>query len=99
MLAIVHIGTHRGDFKRQMTGMMAYTAMYAAVYFLFINRVYGVLQLFTALSIPLLHAYNGQRGNWKGMKWLFYLYYPLHLALCGLIRLALHGSAGVMIGG
>ncbi len=33
------------------------------------------------------------------MKYLFYVYYPLHLAICGLIRLELHGDIGVMIGG
>lgn len=29
---------------------------------------------------------------------VFYVYYPLHLILCGLLRLTLHGSVGVMIG-
>ena len=32
------------------------------------------------------------------MKWFFYLYYPLHLIVCGIIRIALYGNAGVMIG-
>ena len=99
MLAILEIGQHRGNFRRQMTGMMCWVALYAAVYVIFIDPVYGVLQFFTALTIPLLHRYNGQRGSWKGMKWLFYIYYPLHLFLCGLIRVALHGNIGVMIGG
>ena len=45
---------HRGDFKRQMRGMMIYVAMYAVIYALFIHPVYGVIQLFTALTIPLL---------------------------------------------
>ena len=99
VLAILEIGQHRGNFRRQMTGMMCWVALYAAVYVIFIDPVYGVLQFFTALTIPLLHRYNGQRGSWKGMKWLFYIYYPLHLFLCGLIRVALHGNIGVMIGG
>ncbi len=64
-----------------------------------IHQVYGLLQLFVALAIPLLARYNGQRGSWRGMKWFFYLYYPLHLLLCGLVRLGLHGDIGVMIGG
>ena len=91
-LAIFAIGVNRGNFKRQMLAMMAFVAMYAAVYFFFIDRVYGLLQLFVALSIPLLSCYNGQRGSWKGMKWLFYVYYPAHLVLCGLLRIALHGG-------
>lgn len=99
VLAILEIGDNRGNFRKQMTGMMTWVCMYAAVYAVFINPVYGVLQLFTALTIPLLKRYNGQRGTWKGMKWFFYVYYPLHLVICGLIRVALHGNIGVMIGG
>lgn len=98
VLAILSIGGNRGNFRKQMTGMMVWVAFYAAVYAIFIDPVYGVLQLFTALTIPLLQRYNGQRGSWKGMKWFFYGYYPLHLVACGLIRIALHGNIGVMIG-
>lgn len=99
VLAILQIGENRGCFRKQMTGMMICAAMYAAVYAIFINPVYGVIQLFVALTIPLLKIYNGERGSWKGMKWLFYVYYPAHLIVCGLIRIALHGNIGVMIGG
>lgn len=98
VLAILAISENRGNFKRQMIGMMLAVAMYSVVYFLFIDKIYGVLQLFTALSIPFLKSYNGERGDWKGMKWFFYLYYPLHLVICGIIRVLLHGSEGVMIG-
>lgn len=99
VLAILEISSHRGDFREQMQGMMKWVALYALVYAVFIHPVYGGIQLFTALTIPLLAGYNGERGQWKGMKWFFYAYYPLHLIVCGLIRLALHGNVGVMIGG
>lgn len=99
VLAIMEISTNRGNFKKQMTGMMIWSAMYAVIFFIFINPVYGVVQLFVALTIPLLKAYNGQRGSWKGMKYLFYVYYPLHLVICGIIRIALYGNVSVMIGG
>lgn len=99
VLAILQIGTNRGNFKKQMLGMMLSVSMYAAVYILFVNPVYGVLQMFVVLAIPLLKQYRGERGSWKGMKWFFYVYYPLHLIICGLIRVALHGNTGVMIGG
>lgn len=99
VLAIVGIGTNRGNFKKQMEQMMFYVFMYAAVYFIFINKLYGIIQLFVFISIPFLKAYNGQRGQWKGMKWFFYLYYPLHLVICGLIRLAVNGNIGVLVGG
>ena len=98
-MVILYIGENRGNFKKQMTRMLFWVAVYAAVYAIFIDPIYGVLQMFVALTIPLLKRYNGQRGSWKGMKWFFYLYYPLHLVVCGLIRIALHGNIGVMIGG
>lgn len=37
-------------------------------------------QWFSLLALPLLALYNGQRGK-RPMKWLFYVYYPAHLAV------------------
>lgn len=42
------------------------------------------------LTIPLLYAYRGRRG--LPMKWFFYAYYPLHIAVLGLIHLVLFGA-------
>lgn len=94
-MAIVYIGTNRGNFKKQMTSMMIWTFFYALVYFFFIDKVYAVIQLGTCLTIPLLSLYNGKRGTWKGMGKLFYAYYPAHLILCGLLRILLWGIDSV----
>lgn len=40
-----------------------------------INR--SIPFFFTLLTVPLLSSYNGRRGI--GMKWFFYIYYPLHI--------------------
>lgn len=77
--------------------MMVWVAMYAAVYF-FIDKVYSIVQRFVCLSISLLRLYNGKRGNFGAMKWLFCIYYLLHLALLGLLRLALYGNVNISIG-
>lgn len=39
----------------------------------------GGIQWFSLAAVPLLGMYNGKRGTAK-LGWLFYLYYPLHLA-------------------
>lgn len=92
-MAILAIGTNRGNFKKQMTHMMLWTVMYAIVYFFFIDKVYALIQLGTCLTIPFLRLYNGKRGSYKGMGKLFYAYYPLHLFVCGIIRVLLWGAA------
>ena len=46
------------------------------------------LQWYSLLSLPLLALYSGKRGSWK-LKYLFYLYYPLHLGALYLIKQAL----------
>lgn len=95
VMAIVSIGTNRGNFKKQMACMMLWTFFYAVVYFIFIDKVYALVQLCTCLTIPLLSLYNGKRGSWKGMGKLFYAYYPAHLFLCGLLRILLWGAESV----
>lgn len=94
-MAILYIGANRGNFKKQMTAMMVWTFFYALVYFFFIDKVYAVIQLGTCLTIPLLRMYNGERGKFKGMGKLFYVYYPAHLVICGIIRIILWGVGSV----
>ncbi len=89
-LCILSIGSNRGKPKRQIAWCLFYVAIYALVYALVLDPVYGALQLGTVLAIPLLALYGGRRGNpaLNGMlKPLFYIYYPLHLAVIGLVRL------------
>ena len=88
-MAILFMGVSRGNIKAQMQWMMVWTVVYAAVYFFFLDRVYALVQLFTCLSIPILKYYNGQRGQWRGVGKLFYVYYPAHLAILGLVRILL----------
>lgn len=48
----------------------------------------NTLQWFSLLTLPLLALYNGTRGQAK-LKYLFYIYYPAHLALIYLISLVI----------
>lgn len=98
-MAVLFLGIHHGNFRAQMMWILVWTAVYALVYFLFLDKVYGLIQLFTCLCIPLLKRYNGQRGNWKVMGKVFYAYYPAHLAALGFLRLLLWGTNFVTAAG
>lgn len=92
VMAILFMYDHRGDLKKQTLFMLLWVAVYAVVSFFFVNKTYALVQLGVVLVYPLLRRYNGQKGRAKWLKWFFYLYYPLHLFLVGLIRLALYGD-------
>lgn len=89
-LCILAFGTNRGKFKTQMLWMVLYVAIYAAIYFFAIDKVYGLLQMAVVLAIPIMMMYSGQRGRSPSvnniMKWLFYIYYPLHLFVIGCLQ-------------
>lgn len=58
--------------------------MAAAIGLLPLAITHGYWQWTSFLALPLLALYNGQRGKAK-LKYLFYIYYPLHLvALYGI---------------
>ena len=90
----VFIYLNRDSFKKQALSIVIWSMFYTIVYFIAIDKLYGILQMFTVLSIPILKEYNGERGKWIGMKWLFYIYYPAHLFVIGIIRV-LMGSNGI----
>lgn len=46
----------------------------------FLSMDLGCNQFWSLLAVPLLLLYSGKRGKWK-MKYFFYVFYPLHLAL------------------
>lgn len=89
-LWILAFGTNRGNFRVQMLWMVFYVTLYAVVYFFAIDKLYGLIQMAVVLAIPLLAMYNGQKGGAGKAnpiaKWLFYIYYPLHLFLIGWIQ-------------
>lgn len=89
-LCVLAFGTNRGKFKIQMLWMIFYVAIYSVVYFFALDKVYGLVQMAVVISIPVLLLYNGQRGKSQKvnriLKWSFYIYYPLHLFIIGVIQ-------------
>ena len=92
VMAIVSMYSHRGNLKRQIGNMMFWVIIYSVVSYFCVNKVYALIQLGVIFVYPLLRQYNGQKGTANWMKWFFYLYYPAHLVIVGLIRLAIYGD-------
>ena len=65
---LIYVGRNRAEKLMMASAGLAMVAMYGYP-----------LQWYALFSIPLLALYNGQRGKYK-LKYLFYIYYPLHLA-------------------
>jgi hypothetical protein len=86
VLAIVGMYKQRGNVKGQMLKIIQCVFLYALVSFFFVSKGYALVQIGILLVYPVLKLYNGERGKIKWMRWLFYVYYPLHLIIIGLIR-------------
>ena len=95
-LCVLAFGTNRGNFKKQIIYMILFVSMYSIVYFFALDKIYGIIQMAVVLSIPIIMMYNGQLGKNKRvnkiMKYFFYLYYPLHLFIIGLIQVVFLNS-------
>lgn len=96
VMAIVFMYSNRGNLKKQIGWMMFWVVIYAVVSFFCVDKLYAVVQLGVILVYPLLSQYNGQKGKANWMKWLFYLYYPAHLIIVGVIRLLVYGDVPLL---
>lgn len=47
---------------------------------LFLARSIGGIQIYALLALPLLYCYSGRRGK-GNLKYFFYIFYPVHLAV------------------
>ena len=88
-LAVLYMGINRGNFKKQMLCLVLCIAIYSTVYFIFLNKVYGLLQMMIVLAIPVLYQYNGQRGRVINIKKPFHSFPFAHMVLLGIIRIFL----------
>ncbi len=79
--------TSRNDRKGQIKAYMVIVGIYMASAIVFViqdsQRWYeGICQIGLLLVIPILIVYNGESSNRTLVnKWIFYLFYPLHLLL------------------
>lgn len=68
LMIILTMYEHRGNLNRQMKNILFWTLIYSLVSFLFVNKVYGVIQLCVVIVYPILKMYNGQKGKAKWLK-------------------------------
>lgn len=96
VLAIIGIYRNRGNLKKQTIAMMMWVLLYAVVSFFFVSKIYGIIELFVILVYPFMKRYNGQRGKAMWLKWFFYIYYPAHLIIIGIIRMVMYGNVSIL---
>ena len=92
ILFILAFASNRGNFKKQIFWFIIIT-MIMCILMGFDNVLsaqpwYRSLFIIgVVLAIPLLHRYNGQLGKrGKFNKWFFYIFYPLHLVILGILK-------------
>jgi hypothetical protein len=96
VLAIIGIHRNRGNLNKQTLIMMLWVLLYAAISFFFVNKTYGIVSLFAFLVYPLMKQYNGERGKAGWLKWFFYIYYPAHLVIIGILRIMMYGDISIL---
>lgn len=97
VLAILGMYRERGNLERQMRKMIPWVFVYALVSYFFVSKTYAFVQVGVLMVYPILKMYNGARGNAAWMKWFFYAYYPLHLAVIGILRLMIYGDTNICL--
>ena len=101
VLFVLAFGLNFGAFRRQ-----ALWYVLAAAIFILSDVAYtlsdggpiyiALYELGLFLPLPLLALYNGKKANekapaWTANKWLFYVIYPLHLAVLGFLHYKIAG--------
>ena len=96
VMAILSMYSNRGNLKKQIISMSFWIIIYAVISYLFVSKTYGLITLAVILAYPLLNFYNGEKGKLNWMKWFFYLYYPLHLVIIGILRITIYGNIPIL---
>lgn len=92
VMAILFMYSNRGNLKKQIISMCFWCLIYAIVSYFFVSKAYGLITLAVVLVYPLLNNYDGEKGKLSWMKWFFYVYYPLHLVVIGILRIIIYGN-------
>lgn len=92
VLWVLVFGANHDKFKNQIVGFLLVSMiLILKPILMLVNIIDGVwweqiYQFGLLLAIPLLSQYNNKLGKYKNIKWMFYIFYPLHLLILGCIR-------------
>ena len=95
ILMTLNFARHRENFKKLAIGHILISVFTILILGGLTGNISGMLfQLGMVLALPLIYFYNGQKGefsvkHYKFSKWLFYVFYPAHLIVLGIIKLYL----------
>lgn len=91
VLWILYFGIYRGDFRRQMIAfsligcLLWVPGVVSAVLYDISTLPWQACMFGIYLVIPLLSLYRQERGRSKVLKHFFYVFYPLHMLVLGLL--------------
>ncbi|MGL4740239.1 MAG: TraX family protein [Sarcina sp.] len=92
VLWVVIFGVYHNDLKKQFVGFTLVAMPLLIGVFITLADQSGIwwrqiFQLGIFLSLPLIALYNGKRGSISVInKWVFYAFYPIHLAILAFIK-------------
>lgn len=92
VLWVFFMGIYHDNFKKQMIALAAVGLFFNGGYILMMalfdvrNWWSSLCQLGIVFAIPILSMYNGKLGKSKRFKWVFYIFYPLHLFILGYLK-------------
>lgn len=89
---IILFDRYRGDFKKQAAAFAVSSVVLLTLMLIVImgeSPAEALFQYGVLLALVPLYLYNGGKGRTGGFnKWFFYIFYPLHMLLLGLIKYA-----------
>lgn len=92
VLWILFFGIYHDNFKKQVLSFVMIFSLPIVISSIIMligkkgNWYSQLFQLGVLLAIPLIAKYNGERGGSKNSKWIFYIFYPLHLLIIAFIK-------------
>jgi len=97
VLWIIAFDRNRGSFGKKAAWYSVIGLGVVVFTFVLSGDISQIMQFGVFLPLPLMFLYNGEKARastprWATNKWIFYAFYPAHLALIGW----LHYGAGVL---